>query len=155
MAIVGAVRTAFLIARHPDDPLRRVLACTKNNLAVFPPALGFRIVGVPGGVARIEWLGPVERTADELVDAPSPSALIKASARVSACLLRFDPAIARWGGRGQRIDQRARDRRHVLDRPSKSRGVGLRRLVEAAQLPHELQRRRADLLVRRRGLKVE
>jgi len=40
-------RTAFLIARDPDDPLRRVLACTKNNLAVFPPSLGFRIVGVP------------------------------------------------------------------------------------------------------------
>jgi hypothetical protein len=51
MAILGAVRTAFLIARDPDDPLRRVLACTKNNLAVFPPSLGFRIVGVPGGVA--------------------------------------------------------------------------------------------------------
>jgi hypothetical protein len=32
----------------------------------------------------------------------------------------------------------ARDRGHVLDRTSKCRGIGLRRFVEAAQLPHEL-----------------
>jgi hypothetical protein len=69
LAILAAVRTAFLIARDPDDSDRRVLACTKNNLAVFPPTLAFRVVGTPGGVARIEWLGPVERTADQLVRA--------------------------------------------------------------------------------------
>jgi hypothetical protein len=69
MAILGAVRTAFLVARDPLDPDRRVLACTKNNLAAFPPALTFRILPTAEGRPRIDWLGPVERTADELVQA--------------------------------------------------------------------------------------
>jgi hypothetical protein len=67
MAILGLMRTAFLLGPDPDDPSRRVLACTKNNLAAFPPALGFRIGQTSEGVATIEWLGPVDRTADDLV----------------------------------------------------------------------------------------
>jgi hypothetical protein len=66
LAILGVARTAFLIAPDPADPDRRVLACTKNNLAAFPPALGFRITAV-GAVARIDWTGPVSYTADDLL----------------------------------------------------------------------------------------
>jgi hypothetical protein len=69
MAILGAVRTAFLMARDPLDPDRRVLASTKNNLAAFPPALAFRILSTAEGRPRIDWLGPVDWTADELVQA--------------------------------------------------------------------------------------
>jgi hypothetical protein len=67
LAILGAMRTAFLVAPHPDDASLRVLACTKNNLAVFPPALGFRIVTTSDGLPRIQWTGPVHLTADDLV----------------------------------------------------------------------------------------
>jgi len=67
MAILGAMRTAFLVARHPDDAELRVFACTKNNLAVYPPSLGFRIVATGEGLPRLAWIGPVERTADDLV----------------------------------------------------------------------------------------
>ena len=81
--------------------------------------------------------------------------LRKAPARVSTSLLRFDPAIARRDRRGQRIDQRACDRRHVLHRLRKCLGIGQRGLFEATQLPHKLQRRGADLLVSRRWLKVK
>jgi hypothetical protein len=69
MAILGAMRTAFLVARDPDDPELRVFACTKNNLAVYPPSLGFRIVASDEGLPRLAWIGPVERTADDLVGA--------------------------------------------------------------------------------------
>jgi hypothetical protein len=67
MAILGATRTAFLIAPDPDDPSRRVFACTKNNLAAFPPALGFRIMSTSDGLPRIDWTGRVDLTADDLV----------------------------------------------------------------------------------------
>ena len=53
LAILGAMRTAFLVATDPDDARLRVFACTKNNLAVFPPAFGFRMVDVGDGVP---WL---------------------------------------------------------------------------------------------------
>ena len=69
IAIMGMTRTAFLVGADPDDSERRVFACTKNNLAASTPSLGFRIVPADAGMARIEWLGPVERTADDLVEA--------------------------------------------------------------------------------------
>ena len=69
IAIMGMTRTAFLVGADPDDGERRVFACTKNNLAASTPSLGFRIVPADAGMARIEWLGPVERTADDLVEA--------------------------------------------------------------------------------------
>jgi len=67
MAILGAMRTAFLVAADPCDPGRRVLACTKNNLAPFPPSLAFRFANADTDTACIDWLGPVNLTADDLV----------------------------------------------------------------------------------------
>jgi hypothetical protein len=67
LAILGAMRTAFLVAHDPCEPGRRVLACTKNNLAAFPPSLAFRIGETDTGTACIDWLGPVDLTADDLV----------------------------------------------------------------------------------------
>jgi hypothetical protein len=65
--IVGAMRTAFVIAPDPPEPQRRVFACTKNNLSAFPPALAFRIGQTKSGVAQVEWLGTIARTADEVL----------------------------------------------------------------------------------------
>ena len=48
----------------------------------------------------------------------------------------------------------ARDRGHVVDGPRERLLVGLRRLREAADLAHVLQRRRLDLVVGRRRLEV-
>jgi hypothetical protein len=72
LALLGAMRTAFLLASDPGDASFRVLACTKNNLVAFPSALGFRIVTTSDGWPRLAWTGPVERTADQLVQAASP-----------------------------------------------------------------------------------
>jgi hypothetical protein len=65
--IIGAMRTAFLVAPDPEEPELRVFACTKNNLAAFPPALAFRIGQTSTGIAQVEWLGTVPHTAEELL----------------------------------------------------------------------------------------
>ena len=65
MGIVAAVRTAFLVAPHPLDAAARVLTVSKCNVGQPPPALGFRVVE-SSGQAAIDWLGPVEVTADSV-----------------------------------------------------------------------------------------
>jgi hypothetical protein len=67
IALIGLARTAFLVAPSPDDPTLNVLACTKNNLAAPPAALGYRIKQVDGDQAILDWSGPVQVTADDLV----------------------------------------------------------------------------------------
>jgi hypothetical protein len=70
IAIMGAARTAFLVGADPDDPKRRVLACTKTNLSERPPSLGFYIRADDAGRPYLEWTGERERTADDLLLLP-------------------------------------------------------------------------------------
>ncbi|NIK57898.1 AAA family ATPase [Kribbella shirazensis] len=69
IGIVGAARAAYLVARDPDDEGRRILACSKSNLAAEPPSLAYRLVDdAPTGCARVEWeAGTVEHTASSLL----------------------------------------------------------------------------------------
>jgi hypothetical protein len=67
IAILGMVRTAFLVGRDPDDSMQFVIACSKNNLAAMSPSLGFRIVQNGTGLPCIEWLGIAPYTADDLL----------------------------------------------------------------------------------------
>jgi len=67
IAISGAARSAFLVGRAPTDDDLCVLACTKTNLAVPPPSLGFRIPRNAQGQAIVVWTGAVDISADELV----------------------------------------------------------------------------------------
>lgn len=55
IGIVGAARAAYLVGRDPEDPDRRVLVCTKSNLAAEPPALAYRLQSAASGCARVEW----------------------------------------------------------------------------------------------------
>lgn len=66
IGIIGAARSALLVAADPDDATRRVLASVKNNLAPRPASLAFRIEP-HGASSRVCWLGESERTADDLV----------------------------------------------------------------------------------------
>jgi hypothetical protein len=71
IGLVGAVRAAFLIGVHPDDETARVLACVKSNLGPRPPALVYRLSEDPVfQVARIGWHGPLEASAQDLLDGP-------------------------------------------------------------------------------------
>lgn len=69
IAFVGAARAAYLVSQHPDDDTARVLAPVKNNLARKGAALVYRLTEDPlYEVPRLEWLGPLETTAQELLD---------------------------------------------------------------------------------------
>lgn len=68
IGIIGAARLGLLVACDPEDESRRVLAVCKSNLAGVPPALAYRLAGdEEHGCARVDWLGEVTLTADELV----------------------------------------------------------------------------------------
>jgi hypothetical protein len=66
IGIVGAVRSGLLASHHPSEQNLGVLAVTKSNLAQLPPSLGYRLVSTSTQSVRIEWLGPLDLTADAL-----------------------------------------------------------------------------------------
>ncbi|HJZ56752.1 MAG TPA: AAA family ATPase [Gemmataceae bacterium] len=67
IGIMGAVRTGLMVGRHPDDPELRVLTMPKTNIGLPARSLGFRLVGdTASGQGRLEWVGPVDLSADEL-----------------------------------------------------------------------------------------
>ncbi len=68
VAWVNAVRAVYLLVRDPDDSSgeRRLFAQVKCNLAKEPSTLAYRIVP-SGAMARVEWLGVVNTTADQAV----------------------------------------------------------------------------------------
>lgn len=68
----GAARTGLVVAAHPDDPDLRVLAQTKSALGGEAAALGFRGTGAP---PKLEWVGRVDLSGEELCAAPARAAL--------------------------------------------------------------------------------
>lgn len=70
IGITGIVRTAYLIARDPEDEDRRVLAKLKNNLGPEPPSLSFGIEGIEN-TSRVVWGGESHHRADSLLAVPS------------------------------------------------------------------------------------
>jgi len=68
IAWVAATRAAYLAVKDPDDEGRRILATIKMNLAPEPKTLAYRIVHQEDREGRLEWLGPVEVTADQAVN---------------------------------------------------------------------------------------
>jgi hypothetical protein len=76
IAIIGAARASFLVAKDPDDPETRVFAPNKCNLAPHDlDALQFKLTSVVGSedgitVPTIAWSGISERKAHELLTQP-------------------------------------------------------------------------------------
>lgn len=66
VAWVNAVRAAHMFARDPNDLTQRLFCPMKNNLGAERKALAYRIVPTET-LARVEWLGEVDTTADEAV----------------------------------------------------------------------------------------
>nr|WP_281357658.1 AAA family ATPase [Isoptericola sediminis] len=73
IGIIGAARAAYIVARDPEDPDRRVFAVSKLNIAAEPPALAYRLTSHGSlGCARIEWEDtPLDVTAAALLQIPT------------------------------------------------------------------------------------
>ena len=68
IGIIGSARCGLLLAPDRDDPDRRILAATKENLTAHTPSLAFRLEPVPGsGVARVVWEGESPVSATQLL----------------------------------------------------------------------------------------
>jgi len=67
----GAARSVLAVGRDPENDERAVLAVTKLSVAKHPDSLAFRLVSSNptnrDAPARIEWDGPVDVTANDLV----------------------------------------------------------------------------------------
>jgi hypothetical protein len=84
-----------------------------------------------------------------------PKGSTEPQTRAFFCLLSLNFAIARGRMRVKRSQKTPRGGRHLLDREIEGSRISLRRLVEARQLAHELQRGSVDFLIRRRRLEIE
>lgn len=73
IGIIGAARAGLLVALDPEDPERRILAVTKNNLAAPVSALAFRLLpDEEHGCARVAWGGHTAHTASQLLEHVDP-----------------------------------------------------------------------------------
>jgi hypothetical protein len=70
IGIIGAARSGLLVAMDPEDEQRRVLACTKQNLAELPQSLAFRLESSDQQPATVIWEGSSEHNANSLLAPP-------------------------------------------------------------------------------------
>ena len=70
IGIIGAARSALLIAKDPENENRRILAGIKSNLAPLPSSLSYMIENIDG-IPKIVWGGVSSHTADALLAIPS------------------------------------------------------------------------------------
>jgi hypothetical protein len=85
IGIIGAARSALLVARDPTDRSARVMASVKSNLSRKPASLRYRVESATAGgvaVGRIGWIGECDLTADDLVARLEPP---KAKSKAEQC----------------------------------------------------------------------
>ncbi|MDQ3317392.1 MAG: AAA family ATPase, partial [Actinomycetota bacterium] len=73
IGIVGAARSGLLIAKHPEEDGRRVMASIKSNLAAPAPSLVFGLSQADNGAVRVDWKGESTLDASALLSAPVDS----------------------------------------------------------------------------------
>jgi putative DNA primase/helicase len=121
IGIIGAARSGLLVAEHPEDRDRRVLAAQKGNLAKPAPSLAFSLEEADNGAATVVWQGESRLGADQLL-APSDgkqSELSKARAFLEE-LLADGPVSA---AKVQEEAQRNGIAKRTLDRAKRELGV--------------------------------
>lgn len=119
IAFIGAARVGWLVAQHPDDPGRRVLATIKNNLSKPAPSLTYTLEETATGVARIvfdplpsplaaaDLLGPATDD-DERSAAADAASFLETMLADGPQAARFIQAEARAAGIAERTLRRAR-----------------------------------------------
>jgi hypothetical protein len=69
VAWVNAVRAGHMFAKDPDDDTKRIFVPMKSNLGPPKKGLAYRLVASGDELARVEWLGEVDTTADQAANA--------------------------------------------------------------------------------------
>ncbi|MCB1470789.1 MAG: AAA family ATPase [Rhizobiaceae bacterium] len=68
MDVIGAARSAFLVAEHPDDPELKIVAHVKHNIAPRGQSWVYELVQeVPDGMPVLKWIGPSDLTIEDLM----------------------------------------------------------------------------------------
>ena len=67
IGIIGAARMGSLVAKDPQDENRRVMAPTKNNLAIQPKSLLYTLEEADNGAVKVVWSGESELSAGDLL----------------------------------------------------------------------------------------
>jgi hypothetical protein len=119
IGIIGAARSALLIAKHPDDEESRVLGRTKGNLCAEPEPLTYRIAASDGQPPTIEWDGTTDIDFGRILvrdktqqQQKRRDATIKANAaKILAALDTLD------GDRKGITKRQARDHTHIGSQP--------------------------------------
>lgn len=68
VAWINAVRAGHMFAKDPDDNEKRLFVPMKSNLGPTRKGLAYRLVASGDELARVEWLGEVDTTADQAVN---------------------------------------------------------------------------------------
>lgn len=123
IGIIGAARIGLMVARDTktdESGKTCALACTKNNIAPFPPTLNYTLQSAPGShVARVAWLGVSQRSADDMLDTEERSARDEAADFLRDLLINGPVAVqeiqreARGAGISWRTLERAKADLHV------------------------------------------
>jgi AAA domain-containing protein len=92
IAIAAQARAVYLVARKRGDDKVSVLASTKFNIGPRPSSLSYRLVESTGtGAPRVEWLGEIDITADQLLMKPRPSPRLEAAKAFLREILADEP----------------------------------------------------------------
>lgn len=67
IGFIGMARAAYTVGRDPEEPEKRVMACTKMNIAPMPPSLSYSVKSAAGG-PFLEWHGIVDLDAQTVLD---------------------------------------------------------------------------------------
>lgn len=134
IGIVGAARSGLLVAKHPEDEGRRVLAPIKSNLAAPARSLVFGLDAADNGAVGVTWQGESSLNAEALLSAPPDteerSALTEAQGFLRGVLAEGPKPAAevRREADSEGHSKRTLDRaRHSLEVASERRGEPGRR----------------------------
>ena len=68
MDFIASVRSGLIVVGHPNDPDTRVFAHSKANWSRKGPSMTFEVTGYDAdAVPTIDWLGPIEMTANDVI----------------------------------------------------------------------------------------
>lgn len=132
IAFIGVARGALLLARHPDDKARRVVAVSKSNLAAEATSWVFSVSVDTAGRPSVAWEShPSELTAEDLVKAMDERGKGAATDTASGEAEEFLREVLADGPRPSKdVEEEAREAHRItsrtLDRARKNLGVSAR-----------------------------